>query len=172
METRTHKVYKFEELGEELKQKVLENYWDINVEHKLWNCTYMDAENVGLKIKGFDIDRGSYCDLSFTDSAEYTAHKIMDDHGAKCDTYINAQNYLKERDDLINSAEKDENGDFVDEYELDNHLDSLDSEFLKELSEDYLYMLRNEYEALTSEEAIADTLTANEYDFNEDGKID
>lgn len=172
METKTYKVYKFNELPEESKEKVIQNYSDINVDYEWWDCTYDDAKTVELKITSFDLDRNRHCEGEFFESAEETAHLIIDNHGEHCETYQTAKNYLKERDKLIENAPKDENGEFKDEYKLDNDLDDLDSEFLKSILEDYSIILQREYEYLTSEEAIIETIEANEYNFTLDGKID
>lgn len=172
METRTYTVYKFNELPDEAKQKAIEKYPDINVEFYWWEFVYEDAENVGLKIISFDIGLGSYCNIEYTEDACYTAHKIKENHGETCDTYQNAINFLAERDKTVESAEKDENGDFADEYELDKKLDQVEDGFLRTLSEDYRIALQKEYEHLTSNEAIIETLEANDYDFTEDGEID
>ena len=167
--TKTITAYKYEELTEEAKEKALDKFYDINVDHEWWDCTYEDAANAGLKIKEFDIGRGSYCKAEFTEDACFTAHKIIDDHGKDCETYKTSIDFLKERDEIVNTAEKDENGDFVDEYELDQKLNDIEEVFLKSISEDYRIMLSKEYDYLTSKEAIEETIKANEYDFTEDG---
>ena len=171
MKTKTINVYSFDELSDEAKKKVLTKLYDINVSFDWWEFTYEDANNIGLKLEGFDIDRGNYCEGKFLASAEETAHKIEKEHGETCETFKDAKAYLKERDQVIDTAPKDENGDFVSEYELDEKLDELDSEFLKILCQDYLIMLRHEYEYQTSEEAIIETIRANEYEFDENGKL-
>jgi len=53
-------VYKFDELSDEAKQQSIENLYDLNVDYEWWDCTYEDAENIGLKISEFDLDRASY----------------------------------------------------------------------------------------------------------------
>ena len=57
METRTCNVYTFEELSPEGQRKAIERYYDINVDHEWWRYTYDDAEDIGLKITEFDLDR-------------------------------------------------------------------------------------------------------------------
>lgn len=42
----------------------------------------------------------------------------------------------------------------------------------RELMDTFYYMLRREYDYLTSDECITESLIANEYDFNENGEID
>ena len=61
-----------------------------------------------------------------------------------------------------------------EDYESSNNEDKLidmENEFLKSLLEDYSIMLQNEYEYLTSEEAIIETIEANEYEFTQAGKL-
>ena len=79
METITTKtdVYKFDELPEDAKEKVIENLSCINVDFEWWDCTYEDASNAGLKLTEFDIDRASYCKGEFYEDAVYTANKQM-----------------------------------------------------------------------------------------------
>ena len=170
MRTVRTKVYKFSELNETAQQKAIQKNCDINVSEDWWEWTYYDAKQVGIIISSFDIDRGSYCEIGFKESAEATAHLIIDNHGETCETYKTAENYLKQRDELINTAPKDENGDFEDESQIDSDLDDLDKDFENSISEDYRTLLKNEYEYLTSEEAIKETIIANEYEFTVDGK--
>jgi hypothetical protein len=47
----------------------------------------------------------------------------------------------------------------------------LESEFEADLISEYAHMLQREYDYLTSEEAIRETIEANDYDFTEDGKL-
>lgn len=164
------KVYKFDELTEEQKDKVIEKHFDINIDYEWWNFVYDDAKQIGLKITEFDIDRGSYCKADFISGAMDTANYIIENHGDKTETYQDAVNYLKDRKELVVSELK-KNEDDEDFTEDDIDFDDLDSEFLKTLKEDYLTILRKEYEYLTSREAIIETINANDYEFNEDGNI-
>ena len=47
----------------------------------------------------------------------------------------------------------------------------LDEEYQKEYSEDILSYLRSNYDYQISDEAIIETIEANDYDFTTDGKI-
>lgn len=172
MKTKTYTVYKFDELPEEGKRKAVEKYYDINGSYDWWNFIYEDAEQIGLKISEFDIDRASYCNATFTAGAVETAHKIEKEHGETCETYKTAKAFLAERDAIVENAPRDENGDFEDESALDELLDECEAEFLKSLCEDYRIILTKEYEYLTSEEAIIEALRCNDYDFTENGEID
>ena len=133
---------------------------------------YWDAEEAGIKITEFDIDRGSYVKGHFLSGAEEAAHKIVDSHGKMCETYKTAKEYLQDRDNLVekysDGIKKDEvAGD--NEYEFDAECDELDAEFLRSVLEDYRIILSKEHDYLTSEEAIIETIEANEYEFTEDG---
>lgn len=165
------KLFTFDELTDKAKETAREWFRTDYPEYEWWDGVYMDADNIGLKIKEFDIDRGAHVEAVFIESAEETAHKIEKEHGETCETFTDAKNYLKERDALLEAAPRDEGGDFVDEYELDNQLDALDVEFLRTLQEDYRIMLQKEYEYLLSDESIDENIRINEYEFLENGEV-
>ena len=162
--TETKNVYSFEDLktNDELKDKVLENLWDINVDCEWWDCTFWDAKNVGIKLTEFDTGRAQMIHGEWIEDALHSAHKIEDEHGEECDTYKTTEDFIQERD---------ENGEFEDERELDNDLDECEKDYLQSILQDYLTILCNEYEYLQSEPAIMETIGCNEYEFTEDGKI-
>ena len=64
------KLYKFDELSDEVKEKVIERLWDINVDCDWWDAVFDDAEQIGFEINAFDLDRGRYCKGNFIWSAE------------------------------------------------------------------------------------------------------
>lgn len=167
METREYKVYKYDELTEEQQQKVLENYAYINVEHEWWDSTYEDAKTAGIKITAFDLDRNRHCSGEFIETAEATVAAILKEHGKKCETYKTAIAYIPERAKLVNKYIDDD-----DENVFVEKCNEMDAEFLRSILEDYSIMLQKEYEYMSSEKAIIETLEANDYDFTEDGKID
>jgi len=168
--TRTE-LFPHDELSEKAQRAAIEGLYAVNVDdHDWWDGTYEDAKSIGCDIGGFDINRGG--DISFMcDDHEATAHAITKDHGDSCDTHKLAAEFLGERDSIIGSADKDEDGEFVDEYQLDARLDEAGEEFARALGEEYLSILRRDYEYLTGEEAILETIKANEYEFTVDGKL-
>lgn len=167
METVEIKLYKFSELSDEAKQKAIEKLSDINVDYEWWESIYEDAENIGLKINGFNIDRGSYCKGEFINSAQDVAEKIIQEHGQMCETYSTTQCYLS---DCISLNEKYKDAG-EDDYDYECELDELKNNFLNSLLEDYRIMLSQEYDYSTSDESIIQTIEANDYDFTEDGKL-
>lgn len=166
MRTIRTKVYKFDELSKEAQQTVIDKMYDINVSYDWWESTYDDANEIGFKITGFDIDRGSYCDGEFQLSAHEVAANIIRDHGAMCETYKTAQTFL----DGVNSIEATDGEEYGEGEEYEDKMMELEEEFLKSLCEDYLTMLRQDYEYQTSDEAIKETIEVNEYEFTKDGR--
>lgn len=164
------KAYLFDELTDKAKEKARDWYREGALDYEWWDCTYEDAKNVGMEIQEFDLDRGAYVKARFMASAEETAHKIETEHGETCETFKDAKNYLKERDELVNSAPRTSDGELENEYELDQKLDDLDVEFLKTLQEDYRILLQHEMEYLLSDESVDETIRINEYEFTEGGK--
>lgn len=153
MRTVETKVYPFEELPDEIKEKVVVNMADINVDFEWWDTTYMDAENVGIRLTEFDIGRGSYCRGDFIEDAEEIARKIITVHGPDCETHKTAIEFLGHI-----TEDEDEQAE-------------LEADFRRSILEDYRIMLQKDYEYLTGEEAIVITIEANEYEFTVDGKI-
>ena len=156
-------VYDFDELSEEAKQNAISNLSDININHKWWEFTYDDAENIGLRITGFDVGRGCYVDGELIHSVKRCCELIMENHGASCETYILANRVL---DDLAKLLEQD-----LDESEYNDLCEENEDDFLRDLCDCYLTILRDEYEYRTSDEEIIETIQANEYTFLPDGTM-
>jgi len=150
-------LFTFNEASEALKSKILTNYYDINVDHEWCDFTYEDANNIGVNITSFCLDRGSYCEIEFKHDAISTAESIIGEHGEACETYKTAKLFLSEVGTISNA--------------IYGNYEDIEKEFKRSLSEDYRIMLAKEYEYLTSEEAITEALICNEYEFTEEGKI-
>jgi hypothetical protein len=153
MKTIKINIYKFSELSEKAKEKAVNIFQDINVDFEWWDGTYEDAVNIGLKITSFDLDRRQITG-ELTGSGLDTANLIIANHGTENETYKTAQRYFLS---LKNS-------------ESDEEIEETEHEFLNDILEDYLIILRKEQEYLTTKEAIIETIESNEYDFTEDGK--
>lgn len=169
MRTKTITLYSFDELSEEGKKKAIENLYDLNIMHDWWESTYEDAERIGLKISSFDIDRGNYCQGEFIKEAEKVASLILENHGEECETYKTAKTFIDEYKPKKEKFESENEGFY---FEHENEGADLQSEFLKSLLEDYRIILQKEYEYLTSEEQIIESIKANEYTFTENGKLE
>jgi len=174
MKTVTINLYQFSELSDKAKEKAISRLMDINTDSDWWYSTYEDAAQVNLKITSFDIDRGSYVNAQFMQSAYDTANLIILNHGESCETYKTAQTFIQSWNNLVSKYSDGINKNVVaeeNEYEFDNEADDLESDFLKSISEDYRIILSKQYDYLTSEDAIIETIEANDYYFTEDGKL-
>lgn len=190
MRKETINIFAFEELSEEAQEKVIREFWDINLDYDWWHWTFDDAENVGIKIDGFDIDWGNSISGSVYD-LETVCNKIVIEHGESTETAILAREYLDKF--IVLNARLDRAVDVMDEIDrryddlnpekadrvydtadkiveaCEDEIQDLSEEFEKDILECYLTILRNEYEYLTSEDAIKEHICANEYEFTEDG---
>lgn len=165
-------VYKFDELSDEAKEHAIEKLWTINVDFEWWDQTYDDAEQIGLKIKEFDLDRASYVNGEFTQTGCQVAKAIFEQHGTRCETYKTATDFFIEYYDAQQEAieQEDEDPEDVDAGYFDA-LEDIEAKFLQSLCEDYRIILTQDYEYLTSAKAIIETIEANEYEFTKDGEL-
>lgn len=171
MKTIKINLYSFSELSKEGQKKAIENLSDINLEwFDWWEAVYEDAENIGLKITSFDIDRANYCNGEFISGAMETAKLIIAEHGEQCETYKTAQTFLSECEAIEQKA-KLEGKDGDEEYWFEDEIEDCKNDFLKSLCEDYKVMLKDEFEYLQSEQAIKETIESNDYTFKMDGTI-
>lgn len=166
MKTIKINLYKFEELSKEAKQIALEKFSDINVNYDWWEFTYDDAENVGLKLKSFDLDRNKHATGEFITNAKDCADKILKEHGESCDTHATATNFLNTLKEIEVKYEGKE-----ETSEEETEIEDLEYGFLKDILEDYATILQNECEYLQTEKSIIETIEANDYDFTIDGKL-
>jgi hypothetical protein len=182
MRTEQVKIYKFEELSDEAKEKAIEEFRGTNLDSDWWDFIYEDARNVDLKITGFDTGRGNRINIEFYGLAKDTAESILREHGDDTETYKLAKEFIKTNNFLQNTIEV--YTELLEETELgyeqeryaenlkfhDDKMGSLSDEFLKDLGEECLSILKDEAEYLQSDEAIIETIEANEYEFLQDGE--
>ena len=168
MRTVRTKIYQFDELSEEAQQNAINQFIDINVDSSWWESTYEDAEHIGLKITGFDLDRNKHATGEFNLSANEVAQNIFNEHGKDCGTFKVATDFMESWEPLFNEYVRE---DYTDDrfHELENLLLEMEEEFLSNMLEEYATILQNEFEYLTSETTIQDTILANEYEFTKDG---
>ncbi len=163
MKTIEIKVYKFEELDKQTKEKVIDNYRYINVEDTFWyDCIKEDFIRLGLEIRSFDLDRGSFAEIHIEDF-EQTSKNIIEEFGDSVAIKQTAKNYIDEYNKIQANFKEDE--------DIERELEILDEKYQREYSEDILSYLRLNYEWETSDEAVINTIEANDYDFTTDGKI-
>ena len=163
MKTIEIKVYKFNELDKQTKEKVIENYRYINVDDTFWyDWIIEDFNRLGLDIRSFDLDRGSFSEIHIEDFEE-TSKNIIEEFGDSVLIKQTAKNYIDEYNKIQANYKEDE--------DIERELEILDEEYQKEYSEDILSYLRAKYEWEITDEAVIDTIEANDYDFTTEGKI-
>jgi hypothetical protein len=170
MKTIKLKLYSFDELSEQAQNKALNDLRTINVDFNWWESTYEDAKNIGLKITGFDLDRNKHATGQFTLSALEVAQNILNDHGDECQTYKLATEFLSKHNPIF-ADYMDENSENYESRDLEGQLQDLEQDFLNDLLKDYADMLQKECEHLMSREAIIETFEANDYTFEENGRL-
>ena len=94
-------IFKFEELTEEQKEKALSKLSDINVDHDWWNFTFKDAEDIGLKITSFDLDRNRHAKGVLLYSGWEVAERIIKNHWQECETFKTASDFLSQWEELV-----------------------------------------------------------------------
>ncbi len=147
MKTIEIKAYEFSELNKKAKDKILCEFIDINTNYDWWDIVYDEFDYLGLKVNTFDIYRQTI-DIEFKNDIKDFCNNVINDWNDAdmvniCDDYLaNGNNSNKE------------NGSY----------------YKRLIADEVLTTLANEYYYQTSNEAIIDTIEANEYLFTENGK--
>ena len=163
MKTIEINVYKFEELDKQTQEKVIENYRYINVEDTFWyDFIKEDFIRLGLEIRSFDLDRGSFAEIHIEDF-EQTSKNIIEEFGDSVAIKQTAKNYLDKYNKIQANYKEDE--------DIEREVEILDDQYIKRYSEDILSYLRDEYDYQISDEAIIETIEANDYNFTWNGEI-
>lgn len=183
-------VYKFDELPKETQQKVLDKHRDINTDYDWWDYIYDSIEHdfrekygieVDQKKISFSAERGREWYLSIGEMSVSDWKKFM--KAVKKEANLNGKE-LKNIDDegvIVSFPEQRENFNDVSLYpteratltvneqwalqkKLADWLEEKEEKFLKDLEEGYDYNI--------SDESVADTLRANDYEFTKDGEME
>jgi hypothetical protein len=191
------KLYNFNELSNEVQQKVIEKNYDINVNDDYWfeyiiedfkENEYFDIENVYFS--GF-YSQGDGAMFEYSGIKEKLFNEFLDTLNLSPlrkdiisnNIYIYASGKQKGHYYHENSCSHDTNFN-IDNFNWLRHertykaLENILIDFEGYVIEKYKDICRNLYRTLeeeynyqTSEEAIIETIEANEYEFEEDGKI-
>jgi len=189
--------YKFDELSEAAKEHAIEKLSDINVDFEWHDFTIDDIKTIG-KIIGIDIDNVYFSGFSSQgDGACFEGHyaykkgslKEIKEYAPKDETLhtiteslfkLQAKNFFKLTASVKHSGHYyHENCTIIDvsyyDYNDNDRLTDSIEQDLKELLRDFMRwsyrLLEKDYEYLTSEEAIKETILANEYEFDENGNL-
>lgn len=169
------KLYQFHELSEELKKKVLDKQFYINAQHGWWELVYGTFQDLGVNIKTFELGRAQQIEIEIEDSEIVTAQKIIESWGEDAEGFKEAKKFISDRKALVAKFSDGVKTDIVaegKEEEFDTECDELEGKFREELKRICLHDLQQDFDYRFTEEAIVDTITLNEYYFNENGDIE
>ena len=173
MRTETINILTFDELSEKGKRKAIDGILSIGMcSEFIWDDTKEDAKQINLKLISLDDRRAN--EGEFIISAYDTSCRIVQEHGKSCQTHKTAVEFGKDWNALVEKY-----SDGIDlykvteenEYYFDKEADELETEFLKSLLEDYWILYKKNVEYSESDEAIIETINANNYEFTEDGEL-
>jgi hypothetical protein len=154
MRIKETKVYQYDELSDEAKEKALEWYAEGVFDYEWWDSIYEDAERAGLKITEFDLGGRKHIKGHLIVSMKESIEAILKDHGKKCDTYTLAKRFKGAMKGVKN----------------EDTLQELEEEYTEALCEEYFSILNKEADYMQSKEYLEEGIRANEYEFTEDGK--
>ena len=177
------RLYSFEELSEESKQKAIQDNINIFIDHQWWDDIYSDAEEQGIEIEGFDIDRGNCCNIKLIQNISSVADNMVYTYarndGEQIDIVKESISFLEDYRRLnrvIEALSELEEGDLKEELDINltliekgRELNDLTEEYKKNLSNFFLRTLRDHYEYLTSDETVKEYLSSQGEVFKEDG---
>lgn len=188
-------VYKFEELSDAAKKKAIEHWNEHGLDYEWWDAVYEDAKEIGklmgititdIYFSGFSSQGDGAC---FEGSYEYAkgSIKAVKDYAPKDEnlhSIVRDLQNIQRRSFYGLSASVKQSGHYSHEYctdisvydNRDNapyEVDSQTEEALADTLRDFMRwiyrQLEKEYDWLTSDEQVSETLVANEYEFDEHG---
>ena len=159
---------KFRELTADQQEKAIAKLADVNVDYEWWERSYDSIHEAAkllgfyIDIQGFDIDRGQDVALKGTYYYEKGCVEATKNWPALrpiAEALQQAQRPLFYRGTAVLSRSNSRTGTVID----------CDDDDLKEAVRDFCHwacrVLQEDYEYLTSREAIIEAIEANEYDF-------
>ena len=188
---------KYEQLNDKAKAKARESYYDVGVDYEWWEHVYEYATTVAsmlgmydFDVQGFDLDRGYYVQYKgrfhakdmklddLTDAQREQLKHITDPLAAQSalcaihsqGSYLWADVTPAYRTSLNVDWEVWDCYDDIEEVEA-----LIDGDAIEQAFDDFADwigdQLQAEYDWLTSDEVIEETIIANEYEFDEEGNL-
>jgi hypothetical protein len=167
----TFKVFKFEELSDEAKERAIEQFRYMNVDYGWWNCVYEMAEEIGFTITEFDLDSPNLWRPQIKGELNVTLLEsfklIRKNLSRNSELYKISKDYVR---DFIKAYREMKAND--EELTVEDFIDEardLECEYKKAILEEFLSILRKEYDYQTSDEAIKEILVDGENEFYQNG---
>ena len=181
MRKMTTMVYSFAELSEAAQERALNAFRCINVEYDWWEDSYDTIRTAG-KLIGLDIgdihfDAYLYCifdaDYEYArGAAKAVKAEFPQDtelHGIAKDLQALQKRHFYSLSCAVREARS------MNQYSCFRFGEDYDCEDLGDIIDDFAHwarvLLRDEYEWLTSDEAVKEIIIINEHEFTEDGKL-
>lgn len=189
MRVETKEIYTFEELLPDVQQKVIDNNRDWNVDYNWWEFAYDEIEEhwslYGIRIVRnkrsgmyFDLDRGSYF---------YADNVYVEDYDKLCGAFGICKRSVEGQilDGNVKFGVRHFGGGNAkiivevasgyDDRDIDGEIAGILEERMIELVDNLcsqaLTYLQQEYDYLTSDEAVRDSIIANEREFDWEGNM-
>ena len=188
------KVFKYEELPDDVKDTVVEKLYDINVDYEWYEGTIdwfrEECERkygITFDKAYFDLDRDNYLYFDTTDvidskkllKALKKCWDIPEYHYRKIRENIDQIRFIIDRT-LFAGARGRNNGQ-IEDYSDPNNRGKYISDYLEihgnfenwvyDLTQELKSNLKKEYEELTTMDMIEETIRMNDYEFTEDGDL-
>lgn len=169
MRTIETRIYYYEELDGFAQRKALAHFSDINLDHDWYQPTFETWNEMGVSIKSFDLYR-KHIELDLMYSFEDTAISIVSYFGEDHDGYKFAQDFLMYKKKLDKTYENSFD-EFGECQEYDDELEDACDLFYADLKESIYTWLEAEWDYLQSEEAVEESIIANEIEFTKEGRV-
>lgn len=185
MQTKEYTVFSFDELNEEAKQKAIDSLRDINIDYywaevTIWNAKdkleALGYKDIEVFYSGFYSQGDGACFEAKVDISTWLkAHKMGNKFRV---LYNNAQDlcsieikhsghYYHENSMVVDGTLYDHSNEQLGR-QFDSVVEMIEKEIV-ELAKEIYKELENEYECRMTDEAVIDTINANEYEFLENG---
>ena len=174
-------VYSFAELSDEAKERVLNEFCGINVEFNWWEDSFDEiraaGKLLGLRISDIHFDTDSYCTFDAHYRYARGAAKAIQAEFPWADDLCYVARDLQDlqRRRFYSLACEVTGGRSMNYYRCFRFGVDYECEDLGDILDDFAHwariLLRDEYDYLTSDEAVKEAIEANEYEFTEDGKL-
>jgi hypothetical protein len=184
-ETTTRTLYKFEELSDDAQQHALEKLWNLNVDHDWWECIYETitaaARCLGIDctVGGCDLGRGQSIGLrgAYEYRKGWRAALAQEFDGDTLAELVGIGEELQsaQRRAFYLASIELHPVTYGTAYTVYSKFGAYVTGDLTDALRSFEHwawrLLHDGYEYLTSDDAIKETIEANEYDFDENGNL-
>ena len=180
--TRVITLYRFDELNEKAQELAINGLRGTSVDIDWWDSTYENAKLIGLEIQEFDVDRKTIkgkLNEYLLDVCRSIREKYGKDHRTSQTAAAYHKQYIAvfiewhriQIQQADPSASHWKPKDWLADFKREDEAQEIEADFTEALLDNYLIILRDEYEYQTSKEHIVESIKANDYLFTELGEL-